>query len=69
MRYAKVESDATLKMFQSGSIGDEHYSPLILITNAGRHVYNAPMMAIGSASDISACNGSPDYNIKVNFRI
>ena len=94
VRYAKVESDATLtftrglvdfspersltpgeapnafppREFQPGSIGDEHYSPLILITNAGRHVYNAPMMAIGSASDISACNGSPDYS-KVHDKV
>ena len=49
--------------FQAGAIGDEYYSPLILITNAGRHVYNAPMMAVGSASDISACSGNADHSL------
>ena len=94
VRYAKIESDATLtftrglvdfnpersltsgeipnafppREFQPGSIGDEHYSPLVLITNAGRHVYNAPMMAVGSASDISACTGNPDYS-KVHDKV
>ncbi len=54
--------------FQPGSVGDEHYSPLVLITNAGRHVYNAPMMAVGLASDISACDGNPDYT-KVHDKV
>lgn len=45
--------------FQAGSVGDEHYSPLVLITNAGRHIYNAPIIAAGE--DIAACDGNPDY--------
>ena len=89
VRYAKIESDATLtftrgivdfssersltpgdlpnafppREFQPGSIGDEHYSPLVLITNAGRHVYNAPMMAVGLSGDITACDGNPDHTL------
>lgn len=89
VRYAKIESDATLtftrgvvdfspersltpgdlpnafppREFQPGAIGDEHYSPLVLITNAGRHVYNAPMMAVGLSDDITACDGNPDYTL------
>lgn len=94
VRYAKLESDATLtftkglvdfapersltpgdapnafppREFQPGAVGDEYYSPLVLITNAGRHIYNAPMMAVGSASDISACNGNPDHS-KVHDKV
>ena len=45
--------------FQPGSVGDEHYTPLVLITNAGRHIYNAPVIAMGE--DIAACDGDPDY--------
>ncbi|ABK78312.1 hypothetical protein CENSYa_1696 [Cenarchaeum symbiosum A] len=52
--------------FQPGSVADEHYSPLVLVSNAGRHVYNAPMIATGE--DIEACDGDPDYT-KVHDRV
>ncbi len=52
--------------FHPGSVGDEHYSPLVLVTNAGRHVYNAPIIATGD--DISYCNGNPDYS-KVHDKV
>lgn len=51
---------------QAGSVGDENYSPLVLIQNAGRHVYNAPIVAVGD--DISYCDSTPDYS-KVHDKI
>ncbi len=52
--------------FQPGSVGDEHYTPLVLITNAGRHIYNAPIIATGD--DIAACGIAPDYT-KVHDKV
>jgi hypothetical protein len=47
-----------------GSVGDEQYSPLVLIENAGSHIYNAPIVAFGvEASEISFCDGNPDYTL------
>ena len=47
-----------------GSVGDADYSPLVLIENAGGHIYNAPMIAFDvDASEISFPNGSPDYSM------
>lgn len=54
--------------FQPGSVGsdvgddDGFYSPLVMITNAGNHVYNAPMMAFNaSAKRLSEyCDGIPE---------
>jgi hypothetical protein len=49
--------------FQPGSVGDEFYSPLVRILNAGNHVYNAPTVA----SDVSEeelnemCDGNVDH--------
>lgn len=44
--------------------GDENgfYSPLVQISNAGDHIYNAPMVSFGtSADELSAyCDGIPD---------
>ena len=43
--------------FQPGAVGtdvgdaDGFYSPLVRITNAGDHVYNAPMVAFGATED------------------
>ena len=37
--------------FQPGSVGDELYSPLVKILNAGGHVYNAPMIAFNQSPD------------------
>jgi hypothetical protein len=50
--------------FQPGSIGDNDYSPLVRIVNAGNHIYNAPIIAFGvEADEISFCDGNPDYRI------
>lgn len=47
---------------QPGSIGDNDYSPLVLVENAGGHIYNAPIVSFGSdASEINFCEGNPDY--------
>jgi hypothetical protein len=52
------------KEFQAGSIGDEHYSPLIVVKNAGGFVYNAPVVAFGvDESQISFCEGNVDHKI------
>jgi len=49
---------------QPGAIGDEFYSPLVLIENAGSHVYNAPMVAFNvDESALNACGGAIDYSI------
>jgi hypothetical protein len=49
---------------QPGSIGDQFYSPLVVIENAGSHVYNAPVVAFNvDAEEISFCDGNPDYSI------
>ncbi len=42
-----------------GSVGDADYSPLVRITNAGGHVYNAPMIAYDvTASELAPhCGG------------
>jgi hypothetical protein len=48
---------------QPGSIGDNDYSPLVLVENSGRHIYNAPIVAFGvNASEINFCEGNPDYS-------
>jgi hypothetical protein len=47
---------------QPGSIGDNDYSPLVLVENAGGHIYNAPIVSFGvDASEINFCEGNPDY--------
>jgi hypothetical protein len=47
-----------------GSIGDELYSPLVRIINAGGHIYNAPMIAYDvDEDDISFCDGNVDYSL------
>jgi len=52
------------KQAQPGSIGDQNYTPLIRITNAGNHVYNAPIIAFDAdAKQISFPNGNPDYRL------
>ena len=51
--------------FQPGSVGDASYSPLVVIENAGGHVYNAPMVAF-NVTDVQLeafCNGNPDYSL------
>lgn len=50
--------------FQPGAVGDENYSPLVRITNAGNHIYNAPVVAFDvTAEQISFCDGNPDHSL------
>lgn len=50
--------------FTPGSKGDELYSPLVKIRNAGNHIYNAPMVAFDvNAEDIDFCTGGVDHRI------
>lgn len=53
------------KQFQPGSIGDNDYSPLVKITNAGGHIYNAPIIAFNVPANRldQFCNGNPDYSL------
>ena len=47
---------------KAGSVGDSNYSPLVRITNAGGHIYNAPMIAMGdNVQDFMDATGKPDY--------
>ena len=49
---------------EPGSIGDEFYTPLVKVTNAGDQVYNAPIIAYGvEADEISFCDGAADHDI------
>ncbi|HZA48687.1 MAG TPA: hypothetical protein VE521_07170 [Nitrososphaera sp.] len=48
---------------QPGAIGDNDYSPLVLVENSGGHIYNAPIVAFGvDASEINFCEGNPNYS-------
>lgn len=48
--------------FQPGSLGDRDYTPLVRITNAGGHIYNAPIIAFdATAEQITFPSGNPDY--------
>ena len=50
---------------QPGSVGQESYSPLVTIENAGGHVYNAPIVAGDfTAEEIAACepDAAPDFS-------
>lgn len=59
--------------FNPGSIGtdvgdsDGFYSPLIMIKNAGNHVYNAPIVAGGTAEEMASlsdyCDGIPEAEL------
>ena len=53
------------KEFHPPSIGDKDYSPLVKITNAGEHIYNAPMVAYNVSADTlnQFCDGHPDHSI------
>ena len=44
-----------------GSVGDDSYSPLVRITNAGGHIYNAPIVAAGDDTQSFVANGRPNY--------
>ncbi|MBA2700468.1 MAG: hypothetical protein H0U58_02045 [Chloroflexi bacterium] len=50
------------KSAMPGSVGDRNYTPLVKITNAGGHIYNAPVVAFGVEADkINFCKGSVNY--------
>ncbi len=51
------------KAAQPGAVADKDYSPLVRIGNAGGHIYNAPIVAMGDAAKIEFPNGNPDYSI------
>lgn len=52
------------KVAEPGSVGDQDYSPLITIDNAGGAIYNAPIVAFNvEASQIDFCQSNPDYSL------
>ena len=59
-----VEAPFPPSVAEPGSVGDEAYSPLVRIQNAGNHIYNAPVLAYGvEANAINFCDGNPDYSL------
>ncbi len=49
---------------EPGSVGDDAYSPLVKIENAGGHIYNAPIIAFGNtAEELAFCDGDPDHSL------
>ncbi len=49
---------------QPGSVGDEDYSPLVKVINAGGHVYNAPVVAFDATADeLQMAAGEVDHAI------
>lgn len=53
------------KEFQPGAWGDEFYTPMVEISNAGGTIYNAPIVAFGtSAEELNQfCDGDADNSI------
>ncbi len=52
------------KSMQPGSVGDADYTPMIRIENAGGHIYDAPVIAMGvGPKALGFCDGNPDYSI------
>lgn len=49
--------------FRPGSVGDASYSPLVRILNAGGHIYNAPIVAVGDNVADFMVSGSPNYKL------
>lgn len=51
--------------FQPGSVGDEDYSPLVRVENAGGYIYNAPIVAFGTeAEELNLyCVGNADHSV------
>ena len=49
---------------QPGSVGDEFYTPLVRVVNAGDHVYNAPVVSQGTTEEElnEYCGGNVDYS-------
>lgn len=54
--------------FKPGSVGDSRYSPLVRITNAGGHIYNAPIIAMGDDIQNFMTDGKPNYR-KVHDKV
>ena len=52
------------KQFQPTGVGDNDYSPLVKISNAGNHIYNAPIVAYNVSAEMlnQFCDGNPDYS-------
>ena len=50
---------------QPGAVGDADYSPLVKVTNAGQHIYNAPIVAfdVNAAALQRYCSGKPDVSV------
>lgn len=46
-----------------GSVGDVSYSPLVRIVNAGGHIYNAPIVAVGDNVTDFMVNGKPNFKL------
>jgi hypothetical protein len=53
------------KQFQPSGVGDNDYTPLVKITNAGGHIYNAPVVAYNVSADVlnQFCDGNPDHSL------
>ncbi|MDQ3345079.1 MAG: hypothetical protein M3473_02110, partial [Chloroflexota bacterium] len=46
-----------------GSVGDQDYTPLVKLSNAGGYIYNAPVVAFGvEADEIDFCAGKVNYD-------
>jgi hypothetical protein len=60
-----IESAFPPSQAEPGAVGDDNYTPLVLIKNAGGHVYNAPIIGFNvEESELEAyCNGNPDYSV------
>jgi hypothetical protein len=53
------------KQFQPSGVGDKEYTPLVKISNAGNHIYNAPIVAYNVSAETlnQFCNGNPNHSI------
>ncbi|MDD5275166.1 MAG: hypothetical protein PHR16_03675 [Methylovulum sp.] len=52
------------KEFKPGAVGEENYSPLMKIDNVGGYIYNAPIVAKGTAEQLNAfCDAAPDKRL------
>ncbi|NJM91270.1 MAG: hypothetical protein HC863_03230 [Myxococcales bacterium] len=51
--------------FQPGSVGDEFYTPLVRLENAGNQIYNAPVIAQGATEEqLNAfCDKDADHSL------
>jgi len=52
------------KVAEPGAVGDADYTPLMRLTNAGGHIYNAPIVAFDvEPGEISFCDGNVDHGL------